>query len=209
MIDFYTWPTPNCRKVSILLEELGLPYEVHPIDINNGAQQTPEFLAVSPNNKVPAIVDRDAGIALFESGAILLYLAEKHGKFLPKDPKAKAEVTQWLMWQMGGLGPMAGQAHHFLKNNPGKAPYAEDRFKTETARLYRVLNQQLDGRDYICDDYSVADMACWPWVSRHEWHRIDLADYPNIRAWYRRLLARNAVQKGYHVPTYTADIPAG
>lgn len=209
MIDFYTWPTPNCRKVSILLEELGLPYETHPVDINDGAQHKPEFLAISPNNKVPAIVDRDTGFALFESGAILLYLAEKHGKFLPKDPQARADVTQWLMWQMGGLGPMAGQAHHFLKNNPGKAPYAEERFKTETARLYRVLNQQLDGRDYICGDYSIADIACWPWVSRHEWHQVDLADYPNVRAWYRRILSRDAVQKGYHVPVFANEIPAG
>ena len=209
MIDFYTWSTPNCRKVSILLEELGLPYKVHPVDINNGAQHKPEFLAISPNNKVPAIVERGTGIALFESGAILLYLAEKHGKFLPTAPQARAEVIQWLMWQMGGLGPMAGQAHHFLKNNPGKAPYAENRFKTETARLYRVLNQQLDGRDYICGDYSIADIACWPWVSRHEWHQVDLADFPNIRAWYRRILSRDAVQKGYHVPVFANEIPAG
>lgn len=209
MIDFYTWPTPNCRKVSILLEELGLPYEVHAIDINGGDQHKPDFLAISPNNKVPAIIDRDTGFALFESGAILLYLAEKHGKFLPTDPQAKAEVTQWLMWQMGGLGPMAGQTHHFLKNNPGKAPYAEDRFKTEVARLYRVLDQQLAKRDFICDDYSIADMACWPWVSRHEWHRIDLADYPHVRGWYRRILARDAVQKGYHVPVFANEIPVG
>jgi len=209
MIDFYTWPTPNCRKVSILLEELAVPYAVHSVDINAGAQNTPEFLAISPNNKVPAIVDRDTGVALFESGAILLYLAEKYGKFLPQDLQAKAEVTQWLMWQMGGLGPMAGQAHHFVKNNPGKAPYAEDRFKTEVARLYRVLDKQLSGQDYVCRDYSIADMAIWPWVSRHEWHRISLADYPNVRTWYRRILARDAVQKGYHVPVYTTDIPAG
>lgn len=209
MIDLYTWPTPNCRKVSILLEELGIPYDVHPIDINNDAQFTPDFLAVSPNNKVPAIVERDTGFALFESGAILVYLAEKHEKFLPKDPQAKAEVMQWLMWQMGGLGPMAGQTHHFVKNNPGKAPYAEDRFKSEVARLYRVLDKQLAGQDYICGEYSIADMASWPWVSRYEWHRIDLADYPNVRAWYRRVLARDAVQKGYHVPAFTAEIPSG
>lgn len=209
MIDFYTWPTPNCRKVSILLEELGLPYEAHAIDINSGAQHTPEFLAISPNNKVPAIVEHDTGLALFESGAILVYLAEKHGKFLPTDPLAKARVMQWLMWQMGGLGPMAGQSHHFLKYNPGKSSYSEERFKTETARLYGVLNQQLIGRDYICDDYSIADMACWPWVSRHEWHQIDLADYPEVRKWYRRILSRDAVQKGYHVPVFANEIPPG
>jgi GST-like protein len=209
MIDFYTWPTPNCRKVSILLEELGIPYAVHPIDINDGAQNTPEFLAISPNNKVPAIMDQDTGLALFESGAILVYLAEKHGQFLPTEPLEKAKVMQWLMWQMGGLGPMAGQTHHFVKNNLGKAPYAEDRFKTEVQRLYRVLDKQLDGQDFICEAYSIADMACWPWVSRHEWHQINLADYPNVRAWYQRLLARDAVQKGYHVPVFANEIPKG
>tara|TARA_R110002096_G_scaffold86319_1_gene198704 strand:+ start:7487 stop:8209 length:723 start_codon:yes stop_codon:yes gene_type:complete len=141
--------------------------------------------------------------------AALLYLAEKNGRFLPKEPQAKAEVTQWLMWQTGGLGPMAGQTHHFVKNNPGTAPYAEDRFNTEVVRLYRVLNQWLVGREFICDVYSIADMACWPWVSRHVWHQIDLADYPQVRAWYRRILSRDAVQRGYHVPVFANEIPAG
>ena len=209
MIDLYTWTTPNGRKVSILLEELGLDYEVHPINIGQGDQKTPEFLELSPNNKIPAIVERETGLQLFESGAIMLYLAEKYGKFLPSDPLKKAEVTSWLMWQMGGLGPMIGQAHHYLKNNPEKAPYTNERLTDEVARLYSVLDGRLAGRDYICDEYSIADMACWPWISRYEWHKIDLADYPNVRAWYKRLLAREAVQKGYQVPKNMGEIPSG
>ena len=209
MIDLYTWTTPNGRKVSILLEELGLDYEVHPINIGQGDQKTPEYLKISPNNKIPAIVERDTGFALMESGAIMLYLAEKHGRFIPSDPLQKARVVEWLMWQMGGFGPMLGQAHHFLHFNPGKAEYAETRFRDEAARLYGVLNTRLEGRDYVCDDYSIADMAIWPWASRYEWQEIDLADYPNVRAWYQRLLAREAVQKGYHIPKNMGDIPAG
>jgi GST-like protein len=209
MIDLYTWTTPNGRKVSILLEELGIPYTAHAIDIGKEEQHAPEFLKISPNNKIPAIVDHDTGVALMESGAILWYLADRHGRFLPSDPKGRAEVMQWLMWQMGGLGPMAGQTHHFLHFNPGKSAYAEERFGTEVKRLYGVLEAQLDGREYICGEYSIADMACWPWISRYEWQGIDLADYPSVRAWYRRLLARDAVQKGYHVPKVMAEIPSG
>ena len=209
MIDFYAWPTPNCRKVSILLEELGLDYNVHTIDIGNGDQFAPDFLAVSPNNKVPAISDSKTGVNLFESGAILLYLAEQHNRFLPQDPKDRAEVFQWLMWQMGGLGPMAGQAHHYLKNNPGKSAYAEDRFRTEVGRLYGVLNKHMEQREFIGSEYSIADMAIWPWVARHEWHQINLADYPNVRAWYQRLAQRPAVQKGYDVPHPAGEIPQG
>ena len=209
MIDLYTWTTPNGRKVSILLEELGLEYEAHPINIGQGDQNTPEFLDISPNNKIPAIVERDTGLKLFESGAIMVYLAEKHGQFIPSDPLKKARVMEWLMWQMGGFGPMLGQSHHFLHFNPGKAEYAEGRFRDEVKRLYRVLNTQLEGRDYVCDEYSIADMAIWPWASRHEWQEIDLADYPNVRAWYQRLLARDAVAKGYHVPKKMGEIPAG
>lgn len=209
MIDLYTWTTPNGRKVSILLEELGLAYEVHPINIGQGDQKTPEYLKISPNNKIPAIVERDTGLALMESGAIMLYLAEKHGRFIPADPMKKIRVVEWLMWQMGGFGPMLGQAHHFLHFNPGKAEYAEGRFRDEAARLYGVLNTRLKGRDYVCDDYSIADMAIWPWASRYEWQEIDLADYPNVRAWYQRLLAREAVQRGYHVPKKMGEIPAG
>jgi GST-like protein len=209
MIDFYTWTTPNGRKVSILLEELGVDYEVHSINITQGDQNSPAFLKISPNNKIPAIIDRDNGMSLMESGAILIYLAEKYGKFLPKDSIARAEVNEWLMWQMGGFGPILGQAHHFLHFNPGKSDYAEARFRSEVARLYGVLDRRLEGRDYICDDYSIADMACWPWVSRYEWQQVNLDDYPNVRSWYQRLLARDAVQKGYHIPKHMGEIPQG
>ena len=209
MIDLYTWSTPNGRKVSILLEELGLDYTVHSVNIGTGDQNTPEFLKIGPNNKIPVIFDHDTGMSLMESGAIMLYLAEKHNQFLPKNSTGRAAVMEWLMWQMGGLGPMLGQAHHFLHFNPGKSDYAEIRFRNEVARLYGVLDKRLDGRNYICDDYSIADMACWPWVSRYEWQRINLAEYSNVRAWYKRLLQRDAVQKGYHVPKKMNEIPTG
>ena len=209
MIDFYTWTTPNGRKVSILLEELGLDYTVHSINIGAGDQKTPEFLKISANSKIPAIVDNDTGVSLMESGAILVYLAERHNQFLPKDSIGRAAVMEWLMWQMGGLGPMLGQAHHFLHFNSGKSDYAETRFQNEVVRLYGVLEKRLVGRDYICDDYSIADMACWPWVSRYEWQRVNLAEYPNVRAWYKRLVARDAVQRGYHVPKKIGEIPEG
>ena len=209
MIDFYTWTTPNGRKVSILLEELGVDYEVHSINITQGDQTSPAFLKISPNNKIPAIIDRDNGISLMESGAILLYLAKKYGKFLPKDSIARAKVNEWLMWQMGGFGPILGQAHHFLHFNPGKSDYAEERFRSEVARLYGVLDRRLEGLDYICDDYSIIDMACWPWVSRYEWQQVNLADYPNVRSWYQHLLARDSVQKGYQIPKHMGEIPQG
>jgi len=209
MIDLYTWTTPNGRKVSILLEELGVDYTAHSINIGQGEQQTPEFLAISPNGKIPAIVDQDNGLKLMESGAIMLYLAEKYGKFLPQDSIARMRTIEWLMWQMGGLGPMLGQAHHFVHFNPGKAEYAEQRYRAEAGRLYGVLNERLEGRDFIVDEYTIADMACWPWISRYEWQEIDLADFPNVRSWYRRLLSRDAVQKGYQVPKNVGEIPAG
>ncbi len=209
MIDLYTWTTPNGRKVSILLEELGVPYTAHAIDIGKDEQMTPEFLAIGPNNKIPAIVDQENGLHMMESGAIMVYLADKYRRFIPDDPEGRARVLEWLMWQMGGFGPMAGQAHHFLHFNPGKAEYAETRFRNEVRRLYKVLNTRLEGREHVCDDYSIADMAIWPWVSRHEWQDIDLKDYPNVRAWYQRLLARDAVKRGYHVPRAAGDIPAG
>jgi GST-like protein len=209
MIDLYTWSTPNGRKVSILLEELRLDYTVHLVNIGAGDQNTPEFLKIGPNNKIPVIFDHDTGMSLMESGAIMLYLAEKHNQFLPRNNTGRAEVMEWLMWQMGGLGPMLGQAHHFLHFNPGKSDYAEIRFRNEVARLYGVLDKRLDGRNYICNDYSIADMACWPWVSRYEWQRINLAEYSNVRAWYKRLLQRDAVQKGYHVPKKMNEIPPG
>jgi GST-like protein len=209
MIDLYTWTTPNGRKVSILLEELGVPYTAKAINITNGEQNAPEFLEISPNNKIPAIVDHETGITLMESGAIMWYLADKYGKFIPADPAGRANVMQWLMWQKAGFGPMAGQAHHFLHINPGTAPYAEERFSAEVHRLYGVLNTQLENRDFICDTYSIVDMACWPWVSRYEWQGINLDDYPAVKHWYQRLLKRDAVQKGYHVPKAMGEIPAG
>jgi len=209
MIDLYTWTTPNGRKVSILLEELGVPYTAHPIDITKDDQFAPDFLKISPNNKIPAIKDHDNGLCLMESGAILWYLADKYGKFLPSDAIGRAKVHEWLMWQMGGLGPMAGQAHHFLQFNPGKAPYAETRYATEVQRLYGVLDKQLEGQDFICGDYSIADMACWPWVARYEWQRVDLTQFPNVLRWYKALRARDAVIKGYQVPKDVGEVPRG
>ncbi|MGH6922692.1 MAG: glutathione S-transferase family protein [Propylenella sp.] len=207
MIDLYTWTTPNGRKVSIFLEELGVPYEAHPIDIGKDQQFAPEFLKISPNNKIPAIVDRDNGLALMESGAILIYLADKHGHFLPKEGEPRYRVLEWLMWQMGGIGPFLGQVHHFVKYNKGKAPYAEERFSREAKRLYAVLDRRLDRRDFMAGDYSIADIATWPWISRFEWQEIDLDDFPNVKRWYRSIAARPAVQKGYHVPKFVSDIP--
>ena len=209
MIDLYTWTTPNGRKVSILLEELGVPYTAHPIDITKDDQFAPDFLKISPNNKIPAIKDHDNGLCLMESGAIMWYLADKYGKFLPSDAFGRAKVHEWLMWQMGGLGPMAGQAHHFLQFNPGKAPYAETRYATEVQRLYGVLDKQLAGQDFICGDYSIADMACWPWVARYEWQRVDLTQFPNVLRWYKALRARDAVIKGYQVPKDVGEVPRG
>jgi GST-like protein len=207
MIDLYTWTTPNGRKVSIALEELGLPYEVHAIDISNGEQFQENFLAISPNNKIPAIVDHDNGRAMMESGAILLYLAEKAGRLMPTDFAGKWEAMQWLMWQMGHIGPMLGQVHHFVHYNKGKAPYAEDRYAKEAHRLYGVLDKRLEGREYVVGDYSIVDIAIWPWISRFEWQTIDLNEYPNVKRWYVAIAARPAVQKGYHVPHYTQDLP--
>lgn len=209
MIDLYTWTTPNGRKVSILLEELGVPYTAHAINITEGDQHAPEFLDISPNNKIPAIVDHDNGLKLMETGAIMVYLAEKYGRFMPTDLEGRARALEWLMWQMGGLGPILGQVHHFVRFNKGKSAYSEERYSTEANRLYGVLDRRLEGRDYIIDEYSIVDMACWPWVSRYEWQEIDLAQYPNVRAWYRRLAAREAVQKGYHVPKKVGEIPEG
>jgi GSH-dependent disulfide-bond oxidoreductase len=207
MIDLYTWVTPNGRKVSILLEELGLAYEAHPIDIGKNDQFKPDFLAISPNNKIPAIVDRDTGLALMESGAILIYLADKTGRFLPATGEPRYRVIEWLIWQMGGVGQFLGQAHHFLHFNKGKAPYAEERFRSEARRLYGVLDRRLAGRAFIADDYSIADIAIWPWISRFEWQEIDLNDFPNVKRWYLEIASRPAAQKGYHVPKFTADIP--
>jgi GSH-dependent disulfide-bond oxidoreductase len=207
MIDLYTWSTPNGRKVSIMLEECGLPYAAHAIDINKDEQFQAHFLKISPNNRIPAIVDTDTGIALFESGAILMYLAEKTGKFWSAEPQARWAAAQWLMWQMGGAGPMLGQVHHFVKFNPGKAPYAEERFLKEAKRLYGVMEKRLGEAEYLAGDYSIADMAVWPWIARFEWQQIDLAAFPNTKRWYTAIAARPAVQKGYDVPVKQPGIP--
>lgn len=207
MIDLHTWTTPNGRKVSIMLEELGLPYRVFPVHIGRDEQFAPEFLAIAPNNKIPAIVDHHAGVSLFESGAIMVHLAERTGRFLPAATVPRAQVMQWLMWQMGGFGPMLGQAHFFLKNNPGLSPPAEARFHRETVRLYGVLDRQLAGSEHVAGEYSIADMAIFPWAARHDWHRIDLREFPNVLRWYRAVAAREAVQRGYHVPADAGPIP--
>jgi len=207
MIDLYTWTTPNGRKVSIALEEFGLPYTVHPIDIGKDEQFKPDFLKISPNNRIPAIIDRDNNMSLFESGAILIYLGDKTGKLLPKDGEARYRVIEWLMWQMGGVGPMIGQAHHFLRQNPGKAPYAEERYHKEALRLYGVLDRRLEGRDFMAGDYSIADIATWPWISRFEWHKVDLNQFPNVKRWYVSIAKRPAVQKGYQVPKDAGPVP--
>jgi GST-like protein len=209
MIDLYTWTTPNGRKASIALEELGLPYTAHSVDISKDEQFKPAFLKISPNNRIPAIVDRDAGdFSLMESGAILIYLAEKAGSpLLPSDKFKRARVMEWLMWQMGGVGPMLGQIHHFLRGNKGKAPYAEERYLKEGHRLYGVLDKRLADHEYVANAYSIADIAIWPWISRYEWQTIDINQYSNVKRWYLAIAARPAVQKGYDVPKKVGDIP--
>ena len=207
MIDLYTWTTPNGRKVSILLEELGMPYAAHAVDIGKDEQFKPDFLKIAPNNRIPAIVDRETGFSLMESGAIMLYLAEKAGRFLPTGREARYRVIEWLMWQMGGVGPMLGQVHHFVRFNKGVAPYAEDRYVKEANRLYGVLERRLADREFVADEYSVADMAIWPWISRFEWQTIDLDAYPNVKRWYRTIAERPAVQRGYDVPKKVGEIP--
>lgn len=206
-IRLYTWTTPNGRKISIALEELGLPYEVVPIDIGRDEQFDPAFLAVSPNNKIPAIVDGD--VSLMESGAILLYLAEKTGQLLPpRDTRAYWDVMQWLLWQVAGFGPMLGQAHHFLKFNRGRSTYAEQRYHTEAMRLYSVLDKRLENREFVVgDQLSIADIAIWPWASRFEYQQIQFGDYPNVRRWYIALAARPAFQRGYQQPRDTGPVP--
>ena len=208
MIDLHTWSTPNGRKVSIVLEELGLTYTVHPINITKDEQFDPEFLKHSPNNKIPAIFDQDTGQSLMESGAILIYLAEKTGRLLPAAGEPRWRMLEWLMWQMGGLGPICGQGHHFLKYNPGKSAYAEQRFGAEIQRLYGVLDRQLAENAYLAGaQYSIADIASWPWVSRFEWHQADLHSFPNVKRWYLELAKRPAVQRGYDVPASGQAIP--
>jgi GST-like protein len=207
MIDLYTWSTPNGRKVSIMLEEVGLPYTVHAVDISKDEQFKPEFLKISPNNRIPAIVDRDNDLPLFESGAILMYLAEKTGQLMPKNERARWHTVQWLMWQMGGIGPMLGQIHHFLRAAKGKAPYADERYVKEGKRLYGVLDRQLQRSEYLAGAYSIADIATWPWISRYEWQTIDMNEFPNVLRWYKAIAARPAVERGYHVPVKQPGIP--
>ena len=207
MIDLYTWSTPNGRKASIMLEEVGLPYAAHAIDISKNEQFAPDFLKISPNTRIPAIVDKDNGQTVFESGAILMYLAEKTGKLWPKSGEARWRTIEWLMWQMGGVGPMLGQVHHFVKYNKGKAPYAEERYLAEARRLYGVLDRRLAQVEYVAGEYSIADIAIWPWTSRFEWQTIDLKDFPNVLRWYKAIAARPAVVKGYHVPVQQPGIP--
>lgn len=201
-IQLYTWPTPNGRKISIALEEMGLAYDAHAVNIGKDEQFNPDFLAISPNNKIPAIVDGE--LSLMESGAILLYLAEKTGQFGGGD---RWTTLQWLMLQMGGVGPMLGQANHFLQFNAGKSTYAEQRYAAEAARLYGVLDRRLAANDYLAGTYSIADIATWPWISRWPWHRIDWSDYPNLKRWFVAIAERDAVQRGWHVPFETAAIP--
>lgn len=206
MIKLYTAPTPNGRKISIALEEMELDYEPILVNISADEQFEPDFLKISPNNKIPAITDGDQSI--FESGAILIYLARKAGKFLP--PEGTSEywrVMEWLMWQMGGFGPMLGQAHHFLRGNEGKAPYAEERYKNEATRLYGVLDRHLEHCEFIINELSIADFAIWPWASRFEWHQVDMNAFPSVKRWYLELAGRQAFERGYKVPFDMGDIP--
>lgn len=202
-IDLYYWPTPNGWKISIMLEECGLPYTVHPVNISAGDQFKPEFLAFSPNNRMPAIIDPDGPdgkpISVFESGAILQYLGRKTGKFYPKDERGRVEVEQWLMWQMGGFGPMLGQTHHFRLYAPEQVPYAINRYTNESNRLYGVLNRRLADRPYIAGDYSIADMACIGWAKGWERQGQDIADFPHVKRWMDTVMARPAVERGLAV----------
>lgn len=211
MIELHTWSTPNGQKASIMLDECGLPYELYPVDITKDEQFRPEFLKISPNNKIPAIVDTDNGFSVFESGAILIYLAEKVGRFLPPEPKLRVQTLEWLMFQMGSVGPMLGQAHHFLRFQKGKAPYAEERYGNEAKRIYGVMDRRLaDSRFLAAHDYTIADIATWPWIARYEWQGVgDLGEnFPNVRRWYDEIRSRPAVQRGYDVLKTGAQIPA-
>lgn len=199
MIDVFFWPTGNGKKITIMLEEVGLEYRIIPINIGRGDQHTPEFTAISPNNKMPAIIDHDVEggpITMFESGAILVYLAEKTGKLLPTDTRGRFKVLQWLFWQIGGLGPIAGQAHYYLKYSPQKHEEGMTRFRNETARLYHVMDRQLGKEEFLAGDYSIADISAWPWVFRHDWQDQDLDDFPNVKRWFAAVGERPAVARG-------------
>ena len=202
MIDLYYWPTPNGHKITIFLEETAMPYRILPVNIGAGEQFKPEFLKISPNNRMPAIVDTAPAdgrepVSVFESGAILVYLAEKTGRFLPPDLRGRHEVLQWLFWQVGGLGPMAGQNHHFTQYAPEKISYAIDRYVGETARLYAVLDKRLADRDFVAGEYSIADMAAYPWIVSHQRQGQDLNDFPNLKRWYEAIQSRPAVVRAY------------
>jgi glutathione S-transferase len=206
VIELHTCTTPNGRKVSIALEEMELAYEVHPVPLRTGAQKSPAFLAINPNGRIPAIVDVDADrFAVFESGAILIYLADKCGRFLPTETKARSVTLQWLMWQMGGLGPMHGQANVFNRYFPEKLPSVIKRYQDETKRLLTVMNGRLAGSAYLAGDYSIADMACWPWVAQHDWAGVSIADLPHLQRWFAQVGARPAVRRGADVPAPQAQ----
>ncbi len=201
MITLYTAPTPNGHKASIMLEELGVPYQVKPINIGTGEQRKPDYVKLNPNSRIPTIVDHENGdFAVFESGAILIYLAEKYGKLLPTDIKGRSTVIQWVMFQMGGIGPMQGQANVFFRYWPEKFQPAIDRYQHETRRLYQVLDKRLEGREFICDDYSIADIASYPWVKIHRWAGVEVEGLPHLKAWMTRMWERPAVQRGLAVP---------
>ena len=204
-IDLYTWKTSNGRKATVMLEECGLPYTLHPIDISTDVQFSPGFVAINPNSKIPAIVDPDGPdgtpYTVFESGAILMYLAEKSGRFLPQDTARRYEVIQWVMFQMGGVGPIFGQVHHFRRAARETVPYAINRYSTECRRLYGVLDARLEGREYLAnDEISIADFCTLPWVFRHDWQQVDLAEFPNVKRWYDTLMARPALARGMNLP---------
>ena len=214
MLDLYYWTTPNGHKITIFLEETGLRYNLKPINIGKGEQFAPEFLAISPNNRIPAIVDDDAGdgkgpLSIFESGAILEYLADDTGKFLPRDVRGRAEVMQWLFWQMGGLGPMLGQNHHFRGYAAEKITYAIERYTKETERLYGVLDERLADREFVAGEYSIADMACYPWIVLHERQGQDLNDFTNLKRWFEIIQKRDAVKRAYEIAKTVNPAPAG
>ena len=200
MIDLYTFTTPNGRKASIMLEEVELPYNTHKIDITKDDQFTPEFVAINPNSKIPALIDKDTGMTIFESGAILIYLAEKTGKFLPTDQKSRFQVIQWLMFQMGSVGPMLGQLNHFKKFAPEKISYAVERYQKETLRIYSVLDKQLADKEFICNEYSIADIATFPWIAIYEFQGLTLDNHPNLKRWVETVQQRPAVKRGMAVP---------
>ena len=208
MIDFYTWSTPNGRKVSIMLEECKLDYNLIPINIIKDEQFEEKFLSISPNNKIPAIYDHETNISMMESGSILLYLSEKTGVFLPKENSDRWKRDEWLMFQMASLGPMLGQVHHFIKFNAGKSAYAEERYYNEALRIYGVLDKRLGESQFVAgSDYGIVDISIWPWISRYEWQNIDLNKFSNILRWYKEIALREAVIKGYDVPSMGAEIP--